>query len=321
MWRPFSKRQNSILADQTIAADGPVSSLFKLHEWPADLAQIPDTNQCGIKSLKQGAIAALTAANLDQKIELTRQTAMLWHHGVLGIGGAIGDGPPDRPGRPDKPGLVPPKQLKKRSIRSERGRVALLHAIAHIELNAIDLAWDIVARFADPGSPHAPAMPRSFFDGWTRVALEEAKHFSLLNQRLSELGSYYGALDAHDGLWEAAQTTGHDLTARLAVVPLILEARGLDITPSLLDQMGEVGDPQSAAIFQIIYRDELGHVAVGAKWFRYLCLRQGMEPASAFQQLVRRYFRGPLKPPFNDFARCRAGLTPGFYRALSSAGN
>ena len=215
---------------------------------------------------------------------------------------------------------MPPKFLKKRSIRSERGRIALLHAIAHIELNAIDLAWDIIARFADPTAKVGPRMPRSFFNGWVRVALEEAKHFSLLRQRLIDLGSHYGALDAHDGLWEAAQNTEHNLTARLAVVPLILEARGLDITPSLLRQIEEVDDPESARIFHIIYRDELGHVAVGAKWFRYLCLKQGLEPAASFQQLVRKHFRGPLKPPFNDFARCRAGLTPGFYRALSSAG-
>ena len=309
------------MADTTGSGDAPAVALFKPDEWPNNLAQMPTAGQCSVKTLKEGAIAALEASDLEQKIDLTRQTALLWHNGVLGMGGAIGKRPPDRPGRPQTPKLVPPKQLKKRSIRSERGRIALLHAIAHIELNAIDLAWDIVARFADPATTSAPAMPRSFFDGWTRVALEEAKHFSLLNQRLTELGSHYGALDAHDGLWEAAQTTGHDLTARLAVVPLILEARGLDITPSLLAQMEEVGDPQSGAIFEIIYRDELGHVAVGAKWFRYLCLRQGLEPAAAFQQMVRKHFRGPLKPPFNDFARCRAGLTPGFYRTLSSAGN
>ncbi|MEP5181688.1 MAG: ferritin-like domain-containing protein [Rhizobiaceae bacterium] len=280
----------------------------------------PDGAQTSIASLKQGAIAALRAEDLDLKVDLTRQVAFLWWNGVLGIGGAIGDRPPDRPGRPIEPRLVPPRILKKRSIRSQRGRVALLHAIAHIELNAIDLAWDIVARFADPASNGGQRMPRSFFDGWVRVALEEAKHFSLLRQRLIQLDSYYGAMDAHDGLWEAAQTTGHDLTARLAIVPLILEARGLDITPSLLRQMDEIGDAESAAIFHIIYRDEMGHVAVGAKWFRYLCLRQGVEPGESFQRLVRKYFRGPLKPPFNDFARCRAGLTPGFYRTLSSAG-
>ena len=321
MSRRSSTRRNSILADHTTASDAPGAAFFKPHEWPDDLAHMPDVKQSGIASLKEGAIAALQAADLDTKIDVTRRTALLWHMGTLGVGGAIGQKPPDRPGRPDKPVLVPPNKLKKRSIRSERGRIALLHAIAHIELNAIDLAWDIVARFADPSSLGGPVMPRSFFDGWTRVALEEAKHFSLLRNRLADLNAHYGMLDAHDGLWEAAQATGHDLTARLAIVPLILEARGLDITPSLLAQIEAIGDHDSAAIFRIIYRDELGHVAVGAKWFRYLCLKQGLEPASTFQHMVRTYFRGPLKPPFNDFARCRAGLTPGFYRALASAGN
>lgn len=298
----------------------PSERLFKYHEWPDLLQSPPEKPLVPIDSLKHGAICALEADDLDAKVELTRQVARQWWDGALGIGGATGRQPPDRPGRPSQPRLVPPRQLKKRSIRSQRGRIALLHAIAHIELNAIDLAWDIVARFADPTTNDGRRMPRSFFDGWVRVALEEAKHFSLLRQRLVQLGSCYGELDAHDGLWEAAQSTGHDLTARLAIVPLILEARGLDITPSLLRQMDEVDDPESAAIFHIIYRDELGHVAVGAKWFRYLCLQQGVEPGKSFQKLVRMYFRGPLKPPFNDFARCRAGLTPGFYRSLSSAG-
>lgn len=321
MLRRSSKRRNSTLADDNDRSVAPGTRLFKPHEWPDDLAFMPNIKQSGIKTLKEGAISALKAIDLDEKIRVTRQTALLWHNGTLGIGGAIGQTPPDRPGRPDTPVLVPPNRLKKRSIRSARGRIALLHAIAHIELNAIDLAWDIVARFADPSNGTTPAMPRSFFDGWTRVALEEAKHFSLLRRRLGQLNAHYGALDAHDGLWEAAQSTGHDLTARLAIVPLILEARGLDITPSLLVKIEEVGDSDSADIFKIIYRDELGHVAVGAKWFRYLCLKQGLEPASTFQQMVRKHFRGPLKPPFNDFARCRAGLTPGFYRTLASAGN
>jgi uncharacterized ferritin-like protein (DUF455 family) len=296
------------------------AALFKFHEWPKPLDQPPVWRSPPVHSLKQGAIAALKTGDLDQKIALTRHVAWQWCNGTLGIGAGISEHPPNRPGRPDKPRLVPPRQLKKRSIRSQQGRIALLHAIAHIELNAIDLALDIIARFADPTDKFSPRMPRSFYDGWIRVALEEAKHFSLLRQRLRTLDSDYGAFDAHDGLWEAAQTTGHDLTARLAIVPLILEARGLDITPSLLRQIEAVGDPESAAIFHIIYRDEQGHVAVGAKWFRYLCLKNGDDPAATFQKLVRTHFRGALKPPFNDFARARAGLTPGFYRALSSAG-
>jgi len=288
--------------------------MFNHEEWPEHWTRSKFNGHRPPLSLKHGAIAALAAQNLDDKIGLTRITARQWFNGSLGQGTAASLMPPDRPGRPPKPNLVPPNRLKKRSIRSPAGRFAMLHAIAHIELNAIDLAWDIVARFSNE------RLPRSFFDGWIRVALEEAKHFSLLQNRLAEMGHAYGDLDAHDGLWEAAQSTGHALSARLAVVPLILEARGLDITPSIIRQMQDVGDSKSARIFEIIYRDEQGHVAVGAKWFRFLCLRERQEPAAAFQQLVRTYFRGALKPPFNDGARARAGLTPTFYRSLSSAG-
>ncbi len=292
----------------------PADRLFNHREWPDEWKPEGFNGHGPPSSLKHGAIAALSAPDLHDKIGLTRITARQWFNGALGQGGVQTLVVPDRPGRPERPLLVPPNKMRKRSIRSESGRIALLHAIAHIELNAIDLAWDIVARFANE------RMPRSFYDGWVRVALEEAKHFSLLRTRLNDLGADYGDLDAHDGLWEAAQTTQHELRARLAIVPLILEARGLDITPSVIRQMEDVGDQKSAEIFHIIYRDEQGHVAVGAKWFRFLCLREEREPAAAFQDLVRTHFRGALKPPFNDMARARAGLTPVFYRALSSAG-
>ena len=207
--------------------------------------------------------------------------------------------------------LVSPRTVKRRSVHTETGRIALIHALAHIELNAIDLALDIVARFA------SERVPRSFFDGWMTVALEEAKHFRLLSRRLESLGSHYGALPAHDGLWQAVEATAHDLGARLAVVPLILEARGLDVTPSLLEKLLEVGDADTAAILEIIYRDEKKHVAIGAKWFRFLCAREGRNPAQRFQELVRASFRGDVKAPFNDRARAEAGLTPTFYRSLS----
>jgi len=304
-----------MLRDHILPDNHAADNFFKHHEWPKRWASAPVRLDESNSTLKLGAIAALSASNLEEKIELSRSTAWAWFNGQLAVGGSPTVQPPNRPGRPERPHLVPPNKVKRRSIRSETGRFALLHAIAHIELNAIDLAWDIVARFADR------KMPQSFFDGWVRVALEESKHFSLLQERLGELGGSYGDLDAHDGLWEAAQDTGHSLTARLAVVPLILEARGLDITPSLIAQMEEIGDEKSARIFHIIYHDEQGHVAVGAKWFRFLCHKEKQDPAEAFATLVRTHFRGSLKPPFNDMARSRAGLTPTMYRSLSSAGH
>ncbi|HSO46934.1 MAG TPA: ferritin-like domain-containing protein [Rhizobiaceae bacterium] len=253
--------------------------------------------------------------DLDGKVEMTFALAKAWSSRTLSLrpGGRVDL--PSRPGRPDKPPLIAPGKMAKRGIGSLKGRIALIHSLCHIELNAIDLALDIVARFA------SVQVPRSFFDGWMMVAAEEAKHFTLLRNRLRSLGADYGDLPAHDGLWAAAQETDHDLTARLALVPLVLEARGLDVTPSLADALERGGDPETAAILRIIYEDEKGHVAVGAKWFRFLCRRDGVEPAAAFQSLVRKHFRSPLKPPFNDRARAASGLTPGFYRTISSLGN
>ena len=241
--------------------------------------------------------------------------ADLWNSRKLSIRGTKRIQPPDRPGRPEKPVLLPPSQVPKRTLISEKGRKALVHAIAHIELNAIDLALDIIIRFA------GEQIPRSFFDGWVTVAREEAKHFALLQKRLADYGLSYGDLPAHDGLWEAAGETGRDIGARLAIVPLVLEARGLDVTPPLIAKLRSVGDDATAEIFEVIYEDEKGHVAVGAKWFRFFCHKQGIDPAETFQALVRKHFRGSLKPPFNDRARSSNGLTPLFYRSLSPLGN
>lgn len=265
-----------------------------------------------IGSLRAGATLAIRSADLDVKTEIAQETARRWFSRTLSVRSPLDPPLQDRPGRPARPELVPPKNMKKRSLHTVKGRIALLHALAHIELNAIDLALDIVARFTTQGVPH------SFFDGWMQVAFEEAKHFRLIRDRLRDLGADYGDLPAHDGLWQAAHSTRNDLTARLAVVPLILEARGLDVTPVLQEKMRETGDIESADILDIIYNDEKGHVAVGAKWFRFLCARERKDPAASFQQLVRANFRGSLKAPFNDVARAEAGLTPSFYRSLVS---
>lgn len=228
---------------------------------------------------------------------------------ALGLGR---ERPPDRPARPLRPLLLRPAEMPRRSTSGTRGRIALLHAIAHIELNAIDLAWDLVARFPDSD------LPRAFYDDWVSVAGDEARHFGLVAQRLAALGARYGDLPAHDGLWEAAETTAHDVLARLAIVPMVLEARGLDVTPPMIARLEQSGDRDSADVLKIIYREEIGHVATGQKWFTWLCQRQGLDPRRTWQRLVRELYPGRLKPPFNDAARQQAGLPASYYHALAS---
>jgi uncharacterized ferritin-like protein (DUF455 family) len=259
--------------------------------------------------LAAGAVAVLAAAEPAEKVAHSRALAAAWRRGSMPVGKAS---PPSRPARPPRPLLCPPREMKRRrNLGSVTGRVALLHALAHIELNAIDLAWDIVARFADAG------LPPAFFADWQHVAAEEAEHFALLAERLGELGAAYGDLPAHDGLWEAAAATAHDLLARLAVVPLVLEARGLDVTPEMIARLDDAGDDRSAAILGRIYRDEIGHVAAGHRWFEHLCLLRGIDPCRTFRDRVGRYFSGPLKPPFNHAARDAAGFPAAYYDVAS----
>jgi len=264
-------------------------------------------------TLRAAAVRALSAADLDEKVAVTRAAQRRWRGRLLSLRGPSDPAVPDRPGRPERPELVAPRLVKKRNLNTERGRIALMHALAHIELNAIDLALDIVARFA------ATKAPLSFFDNWMQVADDEARHFTLLRDRLRALGADYGDLPAHDGLWRAATDTRGDLVARLAIVPLVLEARGLDVTPGLAENLRAAGDEDTAAILDVIYNDEKTHVAVGAKWFRFFCARRQVNAADRFRTLVQEHFHGRIKPPFNDRARSAAGLTPLFYRALSSA--
>jgi uncharacterized ferritin-like protein (DUF455 family) len=261
------------------------------------------------RSLADGAVVVLNAAEPREKTALSVALAVRWLAGGLPVGRTE---PPPRPARPARPSLLPPREMpKRRNFGSTAGRVALLHALAHIELNAIDLAWDLVARFGDPDLPHA------FFDDWVGVAAEEALHFGLLAGRLTALGAGYGDLPAHDGLWEAAAATAHDPVARLAIVPLVLEARGLDVTPEMIRRLERTGDRPSAAILQRIYQDEIGHVAAGMRWFRFYCRQIGVDPQSAFRAAVKRYFGGELKPPFNRAAREEAGFPAAYYEALA----
>lgn len=218
------------------------------------------------------------------------------------------------PARREAPELRPPSQMPKRRLGSLEGRQALLHAIAHIELNAIDLAADMAGRFAHEVEEDARA---DFVRDWLSVMDDEARHFRLIADRLEALDTRYGALPAHDGLFEAAARTAHDWKARLAIAPLVLEARGLDVTPGMQQRFLSAGDPESAALLKIIYEDEIGHVAAGSKWFRHACARDGADPAATFQALVATYFPVGLKRPFNDDARGAAGLDRAWYEALA----
>ncbi len=261
-------------------------------------------------TLAAAAVAALETADTAAKTDAVGAFCRAWRDGAIGEIGAAA--PPARPARPERPVLHPPRDMPKRGrARSQSGRIALLHALAHIELNAVDLACDIIARFTDAG------LPRAFFDDWVMVADEEALHFTLLADRLAALGATYGDLPAHDGLWQAAAETAHDVLARLAVVPLVLEARGLDVTPAMIANLRRAGDEPSASMLARIYADEIGHVAVGRRWFDHVCAARGLDPAPTFHGLVRRHFRGALKPPFNTDARERAGLEAAFYRPLA----
>ena len=264
-----------------------------------------------MKTLSELAIGVLLTLDPAEKARAAREAASTWREAPdMKAGSSI---PPDRPARPECPPLRPPREVPRRRITSGvPGRVALLHALAHIELNAIDLAFDIVARFVDEG------LPRAFYDDWVAVGDDEARHFLMLAERLAELGAAYGDMNAHDGLWQAAAETADDLLARLAVVPLVLEARGLDVTPAMVGKLRNAGDDRSADMLQLIHDEEITHVAAGARWFRHVCGERGLEPAETYGALVRQRFRGSLKPPFNRASRDAAGLPAEFYEPLAS---
>lgn len=262
--------------------------------------------------LRHGALAAFTLAEPAAKVAAVQA---LWHQrDQLAIDTEALLPAPDQPGRPPRPLLVQPKEVPRRSPYTPQGHASLVHSIAHIEFNAINLALDALWRFA--------GMPADYYRDWLRVALEESQHFSLLAAHLASLGHAYGDFPAHDGLWTMAENTRHSVAARMALVPRTLEARGLDATPIIQAKLRKVGTPaalQAVDILDTILREEVGHVAIGNRWYHWLCQREGLDSATYHTAMAQQHGGPSLKPPFNLAARKLAGFTQAELDALPTA--
>ena len=251
--------------------------------------------------LHAAAKACLDASDPAEKLRFTHAAWDAVQAGLLRPDPAAA--PPEpigAPGRPARPQLVSARQVPQRGLGSAEGRAALVHAVAHIEFNAINLAWDAVYRFR--------GMPDNYYRDWVGCAHDEARHFGLLSARLVELGHAYGDFDAHNGLWEMAEKTAHSDTARMALVPRVLEARGLDVTPGMIERLRHAGDERTVAVLEVILREEVAHVAAGTRWYRWCCERDGVDPIEHFFDLLRDYMGVALRGPFNRPARLEAGF-------------
>ena len=257
------------------------------------------------------AHACLQLAEPAQKIAATEQLARDFAAGALHGRDRAAPLPIGAPGRPPMPRLVAPRLLPQRGLGSSAGRVGLIHAVAHIEFNAINLALDAVYRFR--------GMPADYYRDWIGVAADEARHFALLRARLSELGAAYGDLDAHDGWWDMAVKTSESCMARMALVPRVLEARGLDVTPGMIVRVRAAGDERTAAILELILREEVAHVAAGSRWFAWCCAQAGCEAEATFAALIAQHARGAVRGPFNVEARLAAGFSAEELKRLESA--
>ena len=287
-------------------------------------------NSLKTPTLCEIALEVLNTSDAHEKAYKTRDYATLWRESDIQEIGTVTD-MPSRPARPDKPELLMPRDMPKRKKGNhDKNKINLLHALSHIKLNAIDLAWDIIARFSYFYSSGVQAryatsnktsegfsLPIEFYTDWLKVADDEAKHFLMLSDELAKFDKRYGDLPAHDGLWESAEKTADDFAARLAIVPMVLEARGLDVTPHMIDLMKSQGDDDMAATLQIIYDDEVTHVRAGTVWFKKWCDAHNKDEESYFQELVQHYFHATLKRPFNHPAREEAGMIRDWYDPLA----
>lgn len=263
-----------------------------------------------MESLFDRAAAVLAVGSVDDKLQLTHATAVAWRGGELSLESTSPPEPVGEPGRPERPLLIAPGDVPRRRLGTLDGRIALLHAVAHIEFNAINLAWDAAYRFRD--------LPLQYYHDWVRVADEEARHFGLLRARLRELGHDYGDLPAHNGLWEMTAKTAFDPMVRMALVPRVLEARGLDVTPAMIKNLQNQGDEKSVAVLKTILHDEVFHVEIGSRWFSYFCDQRGLNMEATFMTLVKQYAVN-IRGPFNQEARLRAGFSSSELSLLSGA--
>ncbi|MDH4133787.1 MAG: ferritin-like domain-containing protein [Gammaproteobacteria bacterium] len=261
-------------------------------------------------ALDTRTLACLQCGDADTKVSATLALRADWLAGRITLHDTIPAQDLPAPGRPALPQLVPPQQVPKHSIRTQAGHAALLHALTHIEFNAINLALDAVYRFRN--------MPREYYSDWLQVAAEEAHHFGLLRDHLRTLGYDYGAFDAHDGLWQMAVKTAHDPLVRMALVPRLLEARGLDASPAIAEKLRRRGDLRGVDILEIILRDEIGHVRIGNHWYEHFCAERGLDPAGTFQRLLDEYHAPRPRPPLNTKARSAAGFSDEELRYLET---
>jgi len=252
-----------------------------------------------LESLQAAALTILQATDPQQKIDLGISVAKAWQEGKLLIDDSAAAIALAEPGRPKQPELLSPQDMPRRRMNTVKGRTVLIHAVTHIEFNAINLAWDAVYRFRH--------MPKAYYDDWISVALDEARHFDMLNGYLLKQGGYYGEYPAHNGLWDMAVKTGHDVMVRMALVPRVLEARGLDVTPAMLEKLRAAGDLEAVALLEVILEEEVNHVRIGTRWYHYCCEQRGLDKLQTFIDLIDKVNSKP-KGPFNIEARLLAGF-------------
>lgn len=264
------------------------------------------------KNLFESVYQCLMEKNLNGKVQLLSQLQEDWSQDRFDFSPTQEIVRIPDPGRPDQPKLVSPKELPRRGLGTQEGHASLMHSIAHIEFNAVNLALDAIYRFQN--------MPYEYYRDWLGVAGEESYHFQMVREHLNQLGYEYGDMPAHNGLWLTTYETDHDPLVRMALVPRTLEARGLDVTPPMIQKLRAIGDKRGVEILKILLRDEIGHVEVGTRWFRYLCEQQDLNPFEQFQYIIDQYFHGDLRGPFNYEARAQAGFSEEELNWLKSIG-